>query len=369
MTMDARLRLYVNLEWVETASVPAIAGRLAHLLWHALASHGERARSVGVRGDTRAAWHESADASLWSLFERRDPIPVDLVDPASRRLPGGRSAEEYFAILTRLPVTEDDLEAGNSPSMRPDPTCGSCSDGASRSYESREEDVPDGCSEFELEHVREQVVIAYAHHVATRGTEPAELLRVIQRLRPPVIPWEQVLAGAVRGAVAWTRGSRDFTFSRRSRRQSAVPAAILAGMHSPIPRIAIVVDTSGSVDDELLTQAVSEVDGALRAAGIGGSSVSVLSCDAAVHAAQSIRHADMLRIVGGGGTDMRVGVAQALSQRPRPTLVVVLTDGYTPWPEKRPQGCTIVVGLLGRRRGELPPTPSWLQRIECVVGS
>lgn len=51
--------------------------------------------------------------------------------------------------------------------------------------------------------------------------------------------------------------------------------------------------------------------------------------------------------VGGGGTDLREGFARALSSRPRPDVVVALTDGRTPWPESRPR-CRTVVGLFPR---------------------
>lgn len=47
--------------------------------------------------------------------------------------------------------------------------------------------------------------------------------------------------------------------------------------------------------------------------------------------------------MGGGGADPRTGFARAL--RTRPDVVVVLTDGQTPWPRARPS-CRSVVGLF-----------------------
>jgi len=49
---------------------------------------------------------------------------------------------------------------------------------------------------------------------------------------------------------------------------------------------------------------------------------------------------------------MRVGIARALEDGH--DLVVVLTDGYTPWPEVPPRA-RVVVGLLGDRPIEPPP--------------
>ena len=148
--------------------------------------------------------------------------------------------------------------------------------------------------------------------------------------------WEPLLAGAVRRAAGWANGRTDYTYARPSRRQSSAPRILLPGMRRPVPRIAVVVDTSGSVDDVLLGRALGEVDGALRGLGVSDSSVTVFSCDAAVHQVQRVRRARDARLAGGGGTDMRVGIKVAHDQRPRPDVIVVFTDGETPVARLRP---------------------------------
>ena len=37
--------------------------------------------------------------------------------------------------------------------------------------------------------------------------------------------------------------------------------------------------------------------------------------------------------------------------RTKPSIVIVLTDGYTPWPERAPEGVRVVVGLLREEGG------------------
>ena len=63
--------------------------------------------------------------------------------------------------------------------------------------------------------------------------------------------------------------------------------------------------------------------------------------------------AEGIPLVGGGGTDLRAGFARALRARPRPDVVVVLTDGQTPWPGERPP-CRTVVGLFPRQHTYRP---------------
>ena len=62
---------------------------------------------------------------------------------------------------------------------------------------------------------------------------------------------------------------------------------------------------------------------------------------------------------------MGVGITAAIDLKPRPTLIIVLTDGFTPWPSVPPPTPVVAV-LIGRSTAELPPSPTWAQRVECV---
>jgi predicted metal-dependent peptidase len=134
-----------------------------------------------------------------------------------------------------------------------------------------------------------------------------------------------------------------------------------------VPNVALIIDTSGSVDDTLMGRALGEVDGALTGLGVADRSVTVLACDAAVQTVTRVRRARDARLAGGGGTDMRAGIATATDLRPRPDVIVVFTDGHTPWPATPPSGTAVIAALLGRREHVLPPSPSWARRIECLL--
>jgi predicted metal-dependent peptidase len=118
------------------------------------------------------------------------------------------------------------------------------------------------------------------------------------------------------------------------------------------------------MDEALLGQALAEVEGLLRIAGHGRGRLRVIPCDAAAYGAQRVSAARQIELVGGGGTNMGAGIAAASALRPRPSLVVVLTDGFTPWPAEPPVGVKVVVGLL--REGHMAP-PTWARvvRIEA----
>lgn len=364
-TVDERWRLYVDPGWLAAAPVPAIGRELAHLVWHLLADHAGRARDLGVRRDTAAHWRTAADVTVHATLLPDLLVPDGLPSARGTRLPPGRSAEECYAILSRLPaVPPDDGRApGFEEPLGPADGCGSGADGVPRAHELPDDvDAHPGVPVVDARHIRRRVAIDYREHARRRGTVPGDAWRWTRSVLEPRVAWEPLLARAVRRAVGFAAGRGEYTYTRPSRHRS--PGVVLPGQRRPVPRVALVVDTSASVDDGLLAAALGEVDGVLRA--LGGTSVTVYAVDAAAHAVTTVRRAVDVRLAGGGGTDMRVGLAVAGAARPRPEVVVVLTDGDTPWPATPPPGAAVVVALLGRSGDVLPPTPAWAERVECL---
>jgi predicted metal-dependent peptidase len=270
-------------------------------------------------------------------------------------LPPERAVEEYFTLLDRM---------GTAPSSGELCDCGSAADGLQRGYQVPD-DVTPGISSVSGDALRQQIAIEFRNHMTGRGSTPGEWARWVEQVLEPKVPWQQVLTSSVRRAVAWTHGGTHPTYRKLSRRQAASPRAILPGSQKPVPGVAVVVDTSASMDDGLLSQAVGEVDGVLQALGNAVGSVKVYSCDAEAHDAGRIRRARELQLVGGGGTDLTVGIDLALRARPRPEILIVLTDGYTPWPVAAPAGCAVVAVIITRGAG--PDCPGWVQRVDCDV--
>jgi predicted metal-dependent peptidase len=356
---DEYWRMYVNPAWLTSASTREIAAELVHVTWHLLHDHANRARDLGVSSSTAREWKRAGDLAIAHMLRPDGLLPSDFVSPADVRLPDGLSAEEYYSVLLDLPPL--------SPDDEPEAGCGSGCDGLTRTWE-----LPPGLDVGQVDYadasqIRRLVAIAYREHITGRGETPGDAWRWTKDVLEPTIPWAPVLAAAVRRAVAWTNGNTHYTYSRRSRRQSALPDFVLPGTRRPVPNVAVVVDTSGSIDDTLLSRALGEVDGALRGLGVSDASVTVLACDAAVQTVAKIRNVRESNLAGGGGTDMRAGIAAAADLRPKPDLIVVFTDGYTPWPEVPPAGSAVIAGILGRKEHALPPSPAWARRIECLL--
>jgi predicted metal-dependent peptidase len=119
-------------------------------------------------------------------------------------------------------------------------------------------------------------------------------------------------------------------------------------MVEPEVHVAVVIDTSGSMGQQDLEECLGEIEGIIKASGnrIG---VNVYACDADVAATQRVFSARDVKLAGGGGTDMRVGIDKAQEGKPQPDIIIVLTDGYTPWPDE-PIKPRLIIGLCGVER-------------------
>jgi hypothetical protein len=215
---------------------------------------------------------------------------------------------------------------------------GSGADGDPRDYE---EEPNDNWETFQEDKLLEAIEQKIEEEEQERGigTIPGELKRVIKnKLRPQPNPWD-VLRSTVAKAIANSRGAPDSTYRRMSRRQSIMPDDTrLKGQQRYSPSAACVIDTSGSMTSECLAKALVVVQQGLKAIG----KLPVITCDARVTGDRVLTAVSQdFVLAGGGGTDMRVPIAHAEKEY-RPDVIVLVTDGYTPWPSKPTKGQLIV---------------------------
>ena len=137
----------------------------------------------------------------------------------------------------------------------------------------------------------------------------------------------------LRSSVHHKTGTADYTWQRPSRRQQPQDTVLRPAMTRPVPSVAVVVDTSGSMGEHELDRALTEIS-AIIATIVPGDSVRVLSVDTIVHTDQQIHNTNQIRLEGAGGTDMAAGIAAAAETKP--DAIVVITDGWTPWPQPSP---------------------------------
>ena len=118
-------------------------------------------------------------------------------------------------------------------------------------------------------------------HSKLAGNVPGGLLRWAEEILNPKINWRKVLAAELRRAVAEVSGAVDYSYRRPSRRAAVTGNVVLPALRRPVPEVAVVCDTSGSMTEDLLAMVLAEVEGLMRALGLARQ-VRVLACDYAV---------------------------------------------------------------------------------------
>ncbi len=358
VAVDEKWRLHADPDVVAGWSPAELGSVLVHHVCHLLRAHAERARALGIRPEDGAAWTRAADAEI-----NDDLVPAGLELPGDPVLPhhlgaeAGGLAEQYFRA-----AADGSPERGND--------CGSGADGRPRPGDgppgapSSGPEEP-GLPRWQADLLRRLVASECLRHGQEAGTVPAGLLRWARETLTPVVDWRRLLAAELRRAVADRAGAADYSYRRPSRRAAVTGDVVLPALRRPVPEIAVVCDTSGSMTDELLAMVLAEVEGLLRSLG-ASRQLRVLACDAAAGPAQRVSSARHVELAGGGGTNMGAGIAAAALLRPRPAITVVLTDGYTPWPGRPPKGMLVVVALLGDAARD---APAWARTVRVPASA
>jgi predicted metal-dependent peptidase len=110
----------------------------------------------------------------------------------------------------------------------------------------------------------------------------------------------------------------------------------LPSLSSDLLRIVIAVDTSGSVDEELLGCFLGEVEGIMQ--GYANYEIDLITADARVQSHKVFLPGEMLayRVSGGGGTDFRPVFDYIGREISYPTLLLYFTDGMGTFPAEAP---------------------------------
>lgn len=288
-------RILYNPAFVESLSHDEVVGVMAHEVLHCANGHP-------WRRDTREPlrWNIACDLAINPLVLSAGlRLPKGVLRGTSEM--AGKSAEW---IYDRLP------QGLGGDAATAIPGAGGCDvqDGALNGSEVAQAEW--------AQRVRQAAASAQAY-----GRLPAGCERFIDQVTRPKIDWRAALRRFVQVSTC-----EDYTWSRPNRRYLA-RGVFLPALHSErIGPVAVVIDTSGSIDRVTLNQFNAELTAIVE--DVRPIRTHVIYCDAAVHGIDTYESDDpiQLKLQGGGGTAFGPALDAAEALEDPPCCVVYLTD-------------------------------------------
>lgn len=328
-------QLHYDPAFIMAYSVDELAVAILHEAGHLLRNHGDRAKKMGVTDEQKHVWNLAGDCELNDDFEAANlklphkPGKFEAVYPKTYQLQNGMTAEWYFRELMKKAIVVPPGYVG----------CGTCAHGGKADPKAP---PGEGRSMADSNRIRQAVAEAVVSEASRgRGSVPAGMARWAGEItKPAVIRWQDQFAHVARSVYGAMAGHTDYFFGKPSRKQSGVGYGIgkpvMPALRSPRPVVKFAVDTSGSMSEKNVTDAIIEAGGILKTLGCP---IEFIACDAAVHAAKTVRTVQEIipLIKGGGGTDFVPIFEHIAKSRPPPDILVVATDGMGRAPELAPR--------------------------------
>ncbi len=370
--VDRGWRLYWSPGFVEKCDISELATSLLHECMHCLLEHAERFEELDCSVKDHQLWNIVGDCSInETLDEQALGLPKH-IKPVRFEDFGGIITKEdtteknYFKLLddvqTKSKPNSDTGQPGqqDSDDESDEPDCGSITGGGRRWYEVDGDDSQAPAIDATSKTIATTTTVGAIMGGNSWGVQAGpNLVRTVEELLKPRISWRKRLTTVLRQTLGNIMGRSDYTLMRLSRREHHTLQGDfkprLRAMRGPLPpNVAVILDTSPSISDQNIKEALSEILGIVKAVGVSRS-VAVIPCSYEAYEVQYVRtpqQVNYIRPMGDGGTDLRKGFNVAMQLKKKPEIIVVITDGYTPWPDKKPKGVKSVLVLLNNESGK-----------------
>ncbi len=352
MGVFASGRLAVNPDFVRGLSPQDLMFVLAHELYHlTLRTHD---RAVGT---DPLAFNHAHDFIINDML--REELQVQRIPAGGLDWPGARllSAEKLLGEMERNPHQRPQGGVWGSPGGLPSAGGGEPGEGAGQ-------EQPGGAGGEGQPKPRGDVLdnaLERAWFPDAQGAEQQARVREVQEAAARAVGLQALMesmsgrgrgteAGAQQGAVAALRGwyrppwelalqrwlesaaPSDRSYARPSRRGADRTDVVLPGRKREGWTLHIVLDTSGSMADEV-PRALGAIADFCEA--IGVESVHLIQCDTAVGSDEILAPAEVARwrVTGYGGSDLTPAMLR-LAEDPEASAAVVLTDGEIDYPQQ-----------------------------------
>lgn len=304
--------IFYNPKFFEPLSVDESKGVLAHEVLHMALMHGLR---KGHRN--HQLWNFACDYAINPMLKNAGfVLPKPHLDDAKYH---GMSAEHIYELLVQ------DVKDGKIKVKYVQDQAGALGDDLKDIL--GDGPMSDPAEQAKAERQIRQKVAQATNMARMAGKLPADLERLVGEILGGKVPWTDLLRDyctrITKNEESWTKRNRRFGDiylpSRYSQRLGV---------------IGFIGDTSGSISEEENKKAANE--GYSIFEGMKPEKFVCLWADTRVASEQVFEEGDLFNPVpaGGGGTDMRVPMEYIAQYDPE--VVILMTDGYTPWPDSEP---------------------------------
>jgi len=171
-----------------------------------------------------------------------------------------------------------------------------------------------------------EAVLAAAAASDGAGNLPAGVKRIIEDMTAPKMNWRELLRMQLESTI-----KSDYTWMRNSRRGWHMDAVMPGMKLDPMIDIAVSIDASGSMGDQMLRDFLGEVAGIMEQ--FPNYRIHVLSFDTRVYNPQQFDSENLdditgYEIAGGGGTDFDCVFEYFKENEIEPKRHIMFTDGY-----------------------------------------
>ncbi len=350
LAVTDRLVLLYEPEWVESNPVQVVATGLGHECMHDLLRHVARGKhyphkqKFNIAGDLFINGSMAAQRVRKTIKGHSQEVPLWefpqwAAMPEKFGLKAGLTADEYYALLPDPP------ECSGGSFM-----CGSCGGIAGNPTKHELESKMNkehGRTEAECKIIVRETARSMQEFLSKgqgRGSMRGfldELVEISESVF--AVPWRTKVATLLRSHIGNMRaGGMDYSMRRPSKR-SYLRGITLPSLISYDPTLFIIVDSSGSMMNQQLRDALRVSSDIMTQTGIQSAYFMEADVGKQRDPIRVTPHAlRAITINGRGGTDFRPAIEFAEKFKPRPNIIMYVTDGDGAAPAEKPVGINFI---------------------------
>lgn len=345
-------RLWFNPSYVATLNQNQLVGVVAHEVLHCSNGHPWRREHRDPR-----EWNEAADLAVNPIvLDAGMSLPSGTLDGSPYR---GMSAEEIYARRQQEKQQQQMGQSAGTGQHTNAPQAG-CS---GQVGDVEEDDFGCGeivdCEDHEIPQMQADwsaSVLHAAKQAQAMGRLPKGMERLVQEIKNPPQDWRTLLRRFVQQNAA-----SDYSWLQPNTRYLSMGLYLPSLRSENMPPMVVAIDTSGSIDDLVLSQFAREVNAIVQE--MQPQAVHVLYCDTRIQAVDVFEQGEQISISpkGGGGTDFKPVFNWLEEQGLQPSCLVYLTDMAGRFPISEPDYPV----LWGDTEGRYPAPWGETVQIRC----